>query len=182
MFLNCQLKVSRRWSRGLKYESDQYCNFRKNQWFLRLRRGRLMWAHHFRGSLRFSRRQTTASCWSICSREGRKSERFCPSEKVVCFNSCCTVCHQVLATVPTVERVCINHTGRAFGLFTRREEWAGDLMGDELDASQEGLLVLLVADLLQPQLLDAGDRLDLLLVRPLKVNATRWITEVLEHG
>ena len=55
-------------------------------------------------------------------------------------------------------------------------------MGDELDASQEGLLVLLVADLLQPQLLDAGDRLDLLLVRPLKVNAALLITEVLEHG
>ena len=54
-------------------------------------------------------------------------------------------------------------------------------MRDKLDACKKRSLVLLVADLLELQLLDACDSFDLLLIRPFKVNLVQFIVEILKH-
>ena len=54
-------------------------------------------------------------------------------------------------------------------------------MRDKLYTGQERPLVLLIADFLESQLLDACDRFDLLLIRPFKVNLVHLIIEILKH-
>ena len=61
------------------------------------------------------------------------------------------------------------------------KEWTCNFMRYKLNASEEGHLVVLIADLLQSQLLDIGNGLELLLGRPLKVCMIYLVTERLEH-
>ena len=86
-----------------------------------------------------------------------------------------------MTIISTVEGTSLDHTGWSLDLFTWSEEWTRDLMRDKLYTGQERPLVLLVADLFESQLLDASDSLDLLLVRPFKVNLVHIIIEILKH-